>query len=60
MSGMEIGQAVLLVAFIIFLWPNAKRWLKDGPKAEKGDWTAVALPIVGVILFVMLLMEMVS
>ncbi len=59
MSGMEIGTALLLVAFLALLWPNAKYWLKNSPEPRDGDWTAVALPIVGVILFVMLLMNMV-
>jgi len=59
MSGMEIGTALLLVTFLIVLFPNVKHWLKNSPEPREGDWTAAALPIVGVLLFVMLLMNMV-
>ncbi len=59
MTGMQIGQALLLLTFIILLWPNARHWLSNSPEPREGDWTAVALPIVGVVLFVMLLMNMV-
>ncbi|MEJ2529530.1 MAG: hypothetical protein P8Z39_05490 [Gammaproteobacteria bacterium] len=52
---MKIGSAILLIAMIAMIYPNAKRMLTDSPKAEKGDWMSVALPILAVIGFVVLL-----
>ncbi len=60
MSGLDIGYALLVIALIIFIYPAAKYWLKNSPKAEKGDWTAFLFPIAMVIAFVGFLMMMVS
>ncbi len=60
MSGLNIGYALLIVALIIFIFPAAKYWLKNSPKAEKGDWQAFLFPIAMVIAFVGLLMMLVS
>jgi hypothetical protein len=56
---MKIGQAALLIMFIVVLFPAARWWSKNSPKAGEGDWTAALLPLVGVILFVALLIYMV-
>ena len=40
---------------LFVLWPAYKHWSQNSPKAEKGDWAAVALPIGGVVLLVLLL-----
>jgi hypothetical protein len=40
---------------LFYMWPTYKRWQEQGPKAEKGDWMAAALPLGGVILLVILL-----
>ena len=60
MSGLEIGYALLIVALIIFIFPAAKYWLKNSPKAEKGDWQAFLFPISMVIAFVAVLMIIVA
>ena len=60
MSGLEIGYAVLAGAILIFLFPRAKYWLKNSPKAQAGDWTAFLFPVTLVIIFVAGLMWMVS
>ena len=60
MSGLEIGYVILVIALLIFLFPRAKYWLKNSPKAEKGDWQAFIFPIALVILFVAGLMWMVN
>jgi len=60
MSGIEIGYVVLIVALLIFLFPRAKYWLSNSPKAEGGDWQAFLLPIALVIAFVGGLMWLVS
>ncbi len=56
-SGMQIGSALLMLMMIGFMWPNAKHWLKNGPKAGEGDWKAVLIPIAAVVAFVVLLMS---
>jgi hypothetical protein len=55
MDWMKIGWAVLLIAMIAVVFPRAKHMLTNSPKAEKGDWMTVLLPIVAVIAFVVLL-----
>lgn len=59
MDWMKIGAALLLVMMIVMLFPRAKQMLTDSPKAEKGDWSRVMLPIIAVIGFVVLLMAIV-
>ena len=59
MDWLKIGSAVLVVAMMVFIWPSAKRMLHESPEAEKGDWQAVALPILAVVGFVVLLMWLV-
>jgi hypothetical protein len=56
---MQIGRVALLVMFLVVLYPAAKWWAKNSPKAGKGDWTAAILPLVGVVLFVALLIMLV-
>ncbi|MEJ1355878.1 MAG: hypothetical protein RPU52_13315 [Candidatus Sedimenticola sp. (ex Thyasira tokunagai)] len=56
MDWMKIGSALLLVMFIVMLWPRAKEMLTNSPKAEKGQWQAAILPVLGVIAFVIFLM----
>lgn len=60
MGGLEIGSLVLAIGILIFLFPAAKYWLNNSPKAEKGDWQAFLLPVAIVIAFVGGLMWLVS
>jgi hypothetical protein len=55
MDWMKIGWALLLLAMIAAIYPRAKYMLTNSPKAEKGDWISVVIPILGVIGFVVLL-----
>lgn len=59
MGAFEIVSALILVAFIVWLWPNANRMLKESPKAEAGDWRSVILPLVAVVGFVVFLIMVV-
>lgn len=52
---MKIAWALALAAMLVFLLPRARHMLKNGPKAGAGDWQAVLIPLVLVILFVLLL-----
>lgn len=59
MDWLQIGSAVLIVAWLIFMWPRAKYWLQNSPKAQSGDWGAALLPIGLVVLFVIVLLMLV-
>jgi archaellum biogenesis protein FlaJ (TadC family) len=59
MDWMKIFSAILIVGFIIYIWPRAKYWMKNSPKAEAGDWQAAIVPILFVVGFVVLLIMLV-
>ncbi len=59
MDWMKIFSAVLIIGFIIYIWPRAKHWLQNSPKAQAGDWQAALLPIGFVVLFVIVLIMLV-
>ncbi len=56
---MKIGSAILLGAMFIMILPRAKDMLQNSPKAEAGDWSGFALPLLVVGGFVALLMWLV-
>jgi len=60
MDLIKLGYAAFVVALLIFIYPAAKYWLKNSPKAKKGDWQAFLFPIGLVILFIAGLMQIVS
>ncbi|MCU7844896.1 MAG: hypothetical protein KZQ93_13785 [Candidatus Thiodiazotropha sp. (ex Monitilora ramsayi)] len=59
MDWVKIFSAILIIGWIIFIWPRAKYWMKNSPKAEKGDWQAAILPLAAVVGFVVLLIMLV-
>ncbi len=59
MDWMKIGSALLLVMFIIFMFPNARRMLKESPEGSSSDWLSAIIPIVLVGGFIALLIAMV-
>jgi hypothetical protein len=56
---LKIGFGIVLVMMLVYLWPAYKRWQEHGPKAQKGDWQAVVLPLGLVVGFVILLIMLV-
>jgi hypothetical protein len=56
---MKVVSALLMGMMVIFLWPRAKHMIANSPKATGSDWKAVLIPLLGVVLFVMLLISMV-
>jgi len=56
---LEIIVVIVLGMLLFRMYPAAKHWMENGPKAEKGDWSAVMLPLLAVIGFVILLIAMV-
>ena len=59
MDWVKIFSAILIVGWIIFMWPRAKYWMQNSPKAQKGDWQAAILPLAAVVGFVILLIMLV-
>ena len=59
MDWIKLFSALLIVAWLIFIWPQAKRWLREGRRAEAGDWPAAILPLLLVAGFVALLVMLV-
>ncbi len=57
---MKIGWALALAGMLVFLLPRARHMLKNSPKADKGDWMALLLPLILVVGFVVLLILAVS
>ncbi len=55
MDWMKILAGIAGVMMLVFLWPAYKHHSKNGPKAENGDWQAVALPLAAVAGLVILL-----
>ncbi|QGU33173.1 hypothetical protein [Thermochromatium tepidum] len=52
---LKIIAALLFGMMLFLLWPVYRHWQEHGPKAQKGDWPAVILPLGAVVLFVALL-----
>lgn len=53
----KILMAVLIGLVIYMVLPAVRASMKNSPKAEKGDWNSVLLPIALVVLFVLLLIS---
>lgn len=59
MDWMQIGSAVLLIAFLFFIAPRAIHMLKNSPKGSNQDWITASLLLGAVALFVFVLIKMV-
>jgi uncharacterized membrane protein YphA (DoxX/SURF4 family) len=56
---LKLAAAAFLIMLLFYLWPAYKAWQQNSPKAEKGDWQAVVLPLGAVVGFVILLIMLV-
>lgn len=59
MEWMEIISALALGVFIVVMFPAARNMVKNSPKGSSSDWASFVVPIVMIMLFVMLLIELV-
>ena len=57
---LQIGMAVTLIIMLVFMYPAARHWMENSPKAEKGDWQAAIIPLALVAGFVALLVLLVK
>ena len=55
MDWMKIVSALFIIMLLVIMWPAYKHYTENGPKAKKGDWANVMLPLGGVVLLVLLL-----
>jgi hypothetical protein len=59
MDWLKIGSAVLLVAMFFMILPSARRMVKESPKGSVSDWMGFILPMLGIVLFIILLITLV-
>jgi hypothetical protein len=59
MDWMKIFSALALVMFIVFLFPRARDMMKNSPKGSSSDWMSFVIPIIAIVLFIMLLIQLV-
>lgn len=59
MDWMQIASALALGMFLIILFPTAMEMMKNSPKATSSDWKAVIVPMIVIVLFIMLLIQLV-
>ncbi len=59
MDWMKILAVVAGVMMLFVMWPAYKHWSQHGPKAKPGDWQSLLLPLVALIGFLVLLVQMV-
>ena len=58
MDWTNIMFVLVLGAMVIFLWPNAKRMLKNSPKGSGDDWRGFLIPMLAIVLFIVFLVMM--
>lgn len=56
---LKIVAAAVMGMMVFYAWNAYRNWQEHGPKAEKGDWQAVILPLALVVGVVILLIAMV-
>ena len=56
---LKIIAAAAMGMMVFYAWRSYQQWQEHGPKAEKGDWQAVILPLALVAGLVVLLIAMV-
>lgn len=59
MDWMKIFSALALVMFIVFLFPRARDMMKNSPKGSSSEWMSFIIPIIAIVLFIMLLIQLV-
>lgn len=59
MDWIKIISALALVMFIVILFPRARDMVKNSPKGTSSDWMSFVIPMIGIVLFIMLLIKLV-
>jgi len=56
---LKIGSAILILAMVVIMWPQARAMMKDSPKGSSDDWRTFIYLVLGIGLFVFLLTKLV-
>ena len=56
---LKIIAAAVMGMMVFYAWRAFQNWQEHGPKAQKGDWQAVVMPLALVVGLVVLLVAMV-
>ena len=56
---MQIVSAIMLVGFLIFMFPRAKYMLANSPKGSSSQWLNVVVIFGVIFLFILLLVQLV-
>jgi hypothetical protein len=59
MDWMKIGSALFLAAMLIFIFPRMREAVKHSPKGTTKDWMGFIIPLVAIVGFIILLIQMV-
>jgi len=59
MDWMKISSALFLIAMLVFIFPRMREAVKHSPKGSAKDWMGFIIPLVAVIGFIILLIQMV-
>lgn len=59
MDWTKIGTALFLGAMLIFIFPRMREAVKHSPKGTSKDWMGFIVPLVAVIGFIILLIQLV-
>jgi len=56
---MKIISAVMMLGFVIYLWPKVKNQIKNGPKGSNKQWLNFTMVMAALVGFVALLVMLV-
>jgi len=59
MDWMKIFAAMALIMFIVFIFPRARDAMQNSPKGSSSDWMSFVIPIIVIVGFVILLIQLV-
>jgi hypothetical protein len=59
MDWTKIGTALFLFAMLVFIFPRMRHAIKHSPKGTASDWMGFVIPILVIIGFILLLIQMV-
>ncbi len=59
MDWISILSAVALAAMIVYLFPRAKQMAENSPKGSSKDWMGFIVPVLVIVVFIILLIQLV-
>jgi len=59
MDWIKIGTALLLLGMLLFIFPRMRQAVKNSPKGTAKDWMGYIIPLLAVIGFIILLIQLV-